>query len=277
MKISADKGRTHEGASMNTNATLERLTALKLHGMERGLTGLLESRLIDGMQGPELLAQLVDSEWDDRKQRKASRLVRGANFRSVVSLTDMDYTVARNIERHTIARYTDCQWVDAADVFIITGPTGIGKSFLAQALGLQACLMGYPVRYFNARKLFPLLRRLRIDGGYRKFVERISKTPVLILDDFGLEVLDPEDRLSLFEIIEDRSGRQATIIASQVPVTLWFERIGEPTVADAICDRLVHRAIRFDLKGESMRKKPFSHTKNQETAKEDIAASLPPQ
>jgi len=114
--------------------------------------------------------------------------------------------------------------------------------------------MGHGCRYFNARKLFPTLRRIRVDGGYRRFVERLGKTPVLILDDFGLEVLEPEDRLSLFEIIEDRHGRLATIIASQVPVTLWFERIGEPTVADAICDRLVHRAIRFDLKGESRRK-----------------------
>jgi DNA replication protein DnaC len=262
---------------MNTNATLERLTALKLHGMERSLTGLLESRLLDGMQGPELLAQLVDSEWDDRRQRKANRLVRAAHFRSVVSLTDLDFAAGRNLDRAMITRYSDCLWVDAADVFIITGPTGIGKSYLAQALGLQACLMGYPVRYFNARKLFPLLRRLRIDGGYRKFVEQLSRTSVLIVDDFGLEVLEPEDRLSLFEIVEDRSGRQATIIASQVPVTLWFERIGEPTVADAICDRLVHRAIRFDLKGDSMRKKPIPGMKNTEEPKEDIAARLPPQ
>ena len=239
---------------MNTNATLERLSTLKLHGMKRSLQALLETKLLSGLEGPELMAQLVDAEWDERRERRSGRLIRAACFHTASSLTQLDFTSERSLERSTVAGYADCRWVAAADVFIITGPTVIGKSFLAQALGLQACLMGHATRYFNSRKLFPTLRRYRKDGTYRSFIERLAKTPVLILDDFGLEVLEPEDRLALFEIIEDRTGKHATIIASQVPVSLWFERIGEPTVADAICDRLVHRAIRFDLKGESRRK-----------------------
>jgi DNA replication protein DnaC len=239
---------------MNTNATLERLSALNLHGMERSLQSLLDTRLLSGLEGPELLAQLVDAEWDERRERRSSRLIRAACFHTASSMTELDFTGDRTLERSTIAQYANCRWVNAAEVFIITGATGIGKSFLAQALGLQACLMGHATRYFNARKLFPTLRRLRQEGTYKRFIDRLAKTQVLILDDFGLEVLEPEDRLALFEIIEDRAGKLATIIASQVPVSLWFERIGEPTVADAICDRLVHRAIRFELKGESRRK-----------------------
>jgi len=262
---------------MNTAATLERLSALKLHGMERSLQSLLDTRLLAGLEAPELLAQLVDAEWDERKERRSSRLIRAACFRSATSLAELDFTGDRTLDRGTIARYADCRWVAAAEVFIITGPTGIGKSFLAQALGLQACLMGHATHYFNARKLFPTLRRLRIDGKYKRFIDRLAKTPVLILDDFGLEVLEPEDRLALFEIIEDRAGKMATIIASQVPVSLWFERIGEPTLADAICDRLTHRAVRFDMKGESRRKLTPEDRNPTPPPKEVLEANLPPQ
>jgi len=258
---------------MNHNATLERLGQLKLFGMERNLQALMEANLLTDLAAPELLAQLVDAEWDDRRERRATRLIRSAGFRSAVSLAELDFSSDRALDRAAISRLIDCGWVGKADVFIITGPTGIGKSFLAQALGLQACLMGHGCRYFNARKLFPLLRKHRPDGSYRRYIDRISATPVLIIDDFGLEVLEPEDRLSLFELIEDRHGRRATIIASQVPVSLWFDRIGEPTIADAICDRLVHRAIRFDLKGESLRKTPPNSSNSQQ---EVIAPNLPP-
>lgn len=262
---------------MNTSATLERLSALKLHGMERSLQSLLDTRLLAGLEGPELLTQLVDAEWDERKERRSSRLIRAACFRTATSLAELDFTGDRTLDRAAIAQYADCRWVGNAEVFIITGPTGIGKSFLAQALGLQACLMGHSTHYYNARKLFPTMRRLRVEGRYKRFIDRLAKTPVMILDDFGLEVLEPEDRLALFEIIEDRTGKMATIIASQVPVSLWHERIGEPTVADAICDRLTHRAIRFDMKGESRRKlAPNSH-KSMLPAKEVLEANLPPQ
>jgi DNA replication protein DnaC len=262
---------------MNTTATLERLSALKLHGMERSLQVLLDTRLLAGLEAPELLAQLVDAEWDERKERRSSRLIRAACFRTATSLAELDFSGDRTLERSTVARYADCSWVGSAEVFIITGPTGIGKSFLAQALGLQACLMGHATHYYNARKLFPTLRRLRTEGKYKRFIDRLANTPVLILDDFGLEVLEPEDRLALFEIIEDRSGKGATIIASQVPVSLWFERIGEPTLADAICDRLTHRAIRFDLKGESRRKITSKDRNPSPQAKEVLEANLPPQ
>jgi len=259
---------------MNNTATLERLGSLKLFGMERSLQTLVDAKLLSDLTAVELLAQLVDAEWDDRRERRASRLIRSAGFRNQISLSELDFSASRSLDRASVTRLADCSWVTKAEVFIITGPTGIGKSFLAQALGLQACLMGHSCRYFNARKLFPQLRKLRNDNSYRRFIDRLGTTRVLIIDDFGLEVLEPDDRLALFEMIEDRNGRHATIIASQVPVSLWFERIGEPTIADAICDRLIHRAVRFDLKGESLRKNAPIPTTNQQ---EDIAPILPPQ
>ena len=262
---------------MNTAATLERLNTLKLHGMERSLQSLLDTRLLSGLEGPELLSQLVDAEWDERREKRSARLIRAAHFRTATSLAELDFSGNRTLNRSAIAPYTDCRWVAAAEVFIITGATGIGKSFLAQALGLQACLMGHATRYFNARKLFPTLRRLRAEGSYKRFIDRLARTPVLILDDFGLEILEPEDRLALFEIIEDRAGKAATIITSQVPISLWFERIGEPTVADAICDRLVHRAVRFDLKGESRRKLLPAGPSPIQSPMEALEAKLPPQ
>lgn len=250
---------------MNNNATLERLGQLKLFGMERSMRGLLDTNLLSGMTAPEALAQVVDAEYDERRERKASRLIRNAAFRNHATLAELDFSSGRSLDRASIARFVDCTWVTKAEVFIITGPTGIGKSYLAQALGMQACLVGYGCRYLNARKLFPHLQKLKVAGSYRRYIEVLAATPVLILDDFGMEVLEPEDRLAFFEVIEDRHGKRATIIASQVPVSLWFERIGEPTIADAICDRLVHRAHRFELKGESLRKiAPISPIKQKE-------------
>ena len=151
-------------------------------------------------------------------------------------------------------RLSDCAWIEKKNNIIINGPTGAGKSFLASALGHQECRYEFKAVYFNTKKLFGLLKLSKADGTYSKELERIERADVLIFDDLGLQTLDTQDRLTLLEIFEDRHGRKSTVIASQVPVTKWHDIIGDPTIADAICDRVIHSAYRIELKGASVRK-----------------------
>ena len=244
---------TEKESTVNNAATIEKLHLLKLHGMERAFRALLDTNQDRALSPDEMLAHLVDLEWEDRHSRKTTRLTRAAGFRNRAVLAEVDFSVSRGIDRASLARLSDCSWLKAGKTVLVTGPCGVGKSFLIQALGAQACVLGYRTLYFNCGKLFQLLKEKRSDGGYRRFVARVSRMPLLILDDFGLTPLDAEDRLSLLEIIEDRCGANATVIASQIPVAKWFDVIGDPTIADAICDRVVHQAIRIALSGKSMR------------------------
>jgi len=152
-------------------------------------------------------------------------------------------------------RFSNCSWIEKKQNVIIEGPTGVGKSFIGSALGHQACMYGFKTLYFNATKLFSRLKLLKADGSYVKELKKIEKANVLIIDDFAVQHLDTQNRLSLLEILEDRHGRKSTIIISQLPVTKWHEIIGDPTIADAICDRIIHSSFRIELKGESVRKK----------------------
>jgi len=240
---------------MTNTATFDKLRLLKLHGMERAFQGVIESRHDQDLTIEEFMAHLVESEWTDRQNRKTRRLTQAAGFRSRAAFQEVDFTVQRGLDRKILMRLSDCSWVTEARSIIVAGPTGVGKSFIAQALGAQACALGHRTLYFNCSKLFQAFKDRRNDGSFRRFMNRIARTPLLILDDFGLAALDVHDRLSLLEIVEDRHGRSATIIASQLPVARWFEMIGDPTIADAICDRLVHQAVRLNLTGVSMRAK----------------------
>ena len=154
-----------------------------------------------------------------------------------------------------LLRFSNCSWIEKKQNIIIEGPTGVGKSFIGSALGYQACMYGFKTLYYNATKLFSRLKLLKADGSYAKALKRIEKTDVLIIDDFGIQHLDTQNRLSLLEILEDRHGIRSTIIISQLPVTKWHEIIGDPTIADAICDRIIHSSFRIELKGESVRKR----------------------
>jgi DNA replication protein DnaC len=169
-------------------------------------------------------------------------------------MEEVDFSLSRNLDKNMILRFGDVQWVRKRENIIVTGSTGTGKSFIVCALGHRVCMQGYKVVYYNCSKLYSKLKLAQADGSYVKEVERIAKHDVLILDDFGLEVMDGRTRLSLLEILEDRHGRASTAVASQLPVTKWHEIIGDTTIADAICDRLVHSAHRIELKGESVRK-----------------------
>jgi len=238
---------------MNNAATLEKMHALKLLGMERAFRALLEASADRALSADELMAHVTDAEWDDRHNRRTGRLSRAAGFRLRAAVHEIDFSIDRGISRKDVLRLSDCSWIQAGKSLVISGPTGVGKSYLSQALGAQACSLGFRTLYFNCSKLFLMLKDKRASGGYQRFLSRISRTPLVILDDFGLVQLDAQDQLSLLEIAEDRIGRHSLIIATQIPVAKWFDVIGDPTIADAFCDRIVPQAIRIALKGASMR------------------------
>jgi DNA replication protein DnaC len=231
------------------------MNQMKLYGMQHAFRSLSDTNQHQNMTIDELVDLLIQAEWEERENRKVNRYLRSARFRYQASIEEIDFTANRNLDKTSILRLADCSFIKNHDNILITGPTGVGKSYLASALGHQACLNGYKTLYFNTQKLFPNLRILKADGSYFKQINKIEKHDLLILDDFGLQPLDNQDRMILLEIIEDRHGRKSTIISSQLPVNKWYEIIGESTVADAILDRLTHGAKRIELKGDSMRKR----------------------
>lgn len=238
---------------MNTQ-TLEQMKQLRLYGMHRAFESSLTPESIN-YTSDELIAYLTQSEWDDRQNRKIERLTKSAHFRYSAVMEAIDYDPSRALDKNHIQRFASCDFVKNKQNILITGSTGAGKSYMASAIGHQACSLGYKVVYYNANKLFALLKTAKADGSYLKLISKLEKQDLLILDDFGLKALDTINRHALMEIIEDRHGKHSTIIASQLPVEAWHQLIGEQTIADAILDRLVHTAHRIDIKGESMRKK----------------------
>ena len=239
---------------MNNQATLEKMNRMKLYGMARALKAVLETGMGNGLSADEVVAHLVEREWEERQNRAIARLLKRARFRYQASFEQIDFQLTRNLDKTMMLRFSDSLWIEKAQNIIIEGPTGVGKSFLGSALGHQACMYGFKTLYFNAIKLFSRLSMAKADGSYEKELKRIAKVDVLLIDDFGVQHLDTQSRLALLEILEDRHGKKSTVITSQLPVSKWHEVIGDPTLADAICDRVVHSAFRIELKGESVRK-----------------------
>ncbi len=240
---------------MNNEATISKIEKMKLYGMLRAFNQSMEAGMMNKVTADELLGHLVDAEWDDRHNRRLQRLIKAAKFRYQASLDEIDFNLDRGLDKNMLLRLSSSRWIEKKRDIIITGPTGVGKSFLASSLGFQGCMYGFRVLYFNCSKLFSQLRLSKADGTYNKELDRIQKQEMLVLDDFALHPFDTQSRLSLLEIMEDRHGRGSTVISSQFPVKSWHEIIGEPTIADAICDRIIHSAYRIELKGESVRKK----------------------
>lgn len=245
---------------MNSNeATIQKLEQMKLRGMLRAFRGTIDTGLKNKYTPDELLSHLVDAEWDDRYNRKLERLIRAARFRYQASFEELDFTLNRGLDKNQLLRLSNCQWIESHKDIILTGPAGAGKSFIASALGHQACMYGFKVGYYPSSKLFAHLRLSKADGSYLRDLLRIQKLDVIIIDDFGIEPLGPQNRLTLLEILEDRHGRKSSIFVSQLPVKDWHKIIGDPTIADAICDRIIHSAHRIELKGESVRKIYSNH------------------
>jgi DNA replication protein DnaC len=240
---------------MNIQATEEKMKQMRLLGMVRAFRTCLETRQAENYTPDEMISYLIEAEWEDRQQRKIQRYLTTARFRYPASLEAVDFQHPRNLDKNQLLRLTTCQYIGKKENLLITGPTGVGKSYIASALGHQACQQGYKVLYFNTAKLFARLKMSKADGSYLKEMNRLEKQDLLILDDFALQPLDASSRLMLLEIMEDRHGRRSTLITSQLPVSKWYEILEEPTIADAILDRLVHTSHRLELKGESLRKK----------------------
>jgi DNA replication protein DnaC len=235
--------------------TLEKMQQMKFYGMARAFKTSLENDRLNKTTADEMIAFLVESEWDDRNNRRIERNIRNARFRYKSNIENICFDTERNLDKNQLMRFTECVFIDKYENIIITGSTGVGKSYIASAIGNQACVLGYKVLYTNTTKLFAKLKMAKADGSYIKEIARIEKQDLLILDDFGLQPFDIHSRSALMEIIEDRHSKRSTIITSQLPVKQWHEIIGEKTVADAILDRLVHDAHRIELNGESLRKK----------------------
>ncbi len=238
--------------------TLEKMRKMKFFGMHRAFKISLETGKQESYTPDEIIAHLVDAEWDDRQNRSMERHVKNARFRYKAMLEDLVYHSDRNMDKNQIMRFAQCSFIDRHENILITGSTGIGKSYIASAIGHHACSMGYRVLYNNVPKLFAKLKMAKADGSYIKEVAKIERQHLLILDDFGIQPFDAPSRAALMEIIEDRHGKGSIIITSQVPVSKWHELIGEKTIADAIMDRIIHEAHRLELKGESLRKKEIN-------------------
>jgi len=233
---------------------LEKMKQMRLNGMSKAFDLTLQSGKNEKFTADEMTTHLVESEWDERYNRKLDRSVKSARFRYKASVEQITYDDGR-VDKNQVLRLISCDFIKKRENVIITGSTGIGKSFLASAIGHEACSKGFRVLYQHSTKLFARMKIAKADGSYLKELARIEKQHVLLIDDFGLQPLDQQSRSALMEIIEDRHGKSSTIFTSQIPVTLWHEVIGEQTIADAILDRIVHDAHRIEMKGESLRKK----------------------
>ena len=239
---------------MNSNQTVEKLRQMRLSAMAELHYQNVKDNRFAGFTPDEYITMLADHEWEDRQGKKMERLIKWASFKQKASIVDIDYSHSRNLDRNMFARLATLSFVKKKENIILTGPSGVGKSYLAQALGNQACLMGHKTLYGNTARLLSRLKLSKVDGTYLKELRKLQNTDVLILDDFGLQAFDVTTREIMMDIIDDRFNETSTVVSSQIPVSAWYDIIGEGTIADAILDRLVNSSHRIDLKGESLRK-----------------------
>jgi len=240
---------------MNNTATLEQMQLLRLQGMAGAYEAITALPLNRQPEAHELIAQLTQAELQHRTHRRTGMFIKLSKLRFSARLEEIVCSSDRNLSKKQLTALADCQYITRSENLLITGATGCGKSFLACALGHQACLIGFKTHYFNLNRFVEKITLSRLDGTFVKMLNQLDKFPLVILDDFGLQPLDQSTKLALLQLLEDRYAKRSTIIASQLPVAKWHEYLGDPTLADAIMDRITTNAHRFELKGPSLRTK----------------------
>lgn len=240
---------------MNTSQTLDLLKKLKLTGMSARYEAVLNQPGAEQLTAHELIASLAEAEIATKNHKRTELLIRTSRLRYHATIEQIHYGTERGISKDLLIELADTQFIKRSENVLITGSTGTGKSFIGCALGRQACLMGYRTLYYSMNRFMEALAVARLQGTYLKWLNQIAKTPVLVIDDFGLATLNTDIKLTFLQILEDRFAKGSTIITSQLPVDKWFDYINEPTVADATLDRLTANAHRIELKGRSKRLK----------------------
>jgi DNA replication protein DnaC len=246
---------TTKGTIMLNEQTFDKLYAMKLIGMAEGFKEQLEQPPFRDLSFEERLGMLVERQWSWKENKRLKRLLKDAKLKLQACIEDIDYRTPRGLEKSLIMSLASCNWIRNHQNLLISGPTGVGKTFLACAFAQKACREGLRTFYIRSPQLFYHIALARADGSYATLIKRLSKTHLLVLDDLGLAPLTETERRDLLEVIEDRTGSTSTLITSQLPTDHWHDHIGDPTIADAIMDRLIHNAHRIQLKGGSMRKK----------------------
>jgi len=246
---------------MLNEQTLEKLYAMKLNGMADAFKEQLQQVNLGDLPFEDRFAFLVDCHWTWKEDGKLKRLLKNAKLKINACIEDIDYKTPRGIDKSVILRLSSCDWIRSAQNIIITGPTGAGKTYLACAMANKACRGGHSSLFKRAPRFLQELSIARADGSYPNYMNKIAKAKVLVIDDFCISPMTAAQRHDLLEVFEDRQDLSSVIIATQVPVKDWFDMIGDPTIADAIMDRLIHNAHKIELKGESMRKIRSSLTK----------------
>lgn len=245
---------------MLNEPTLEQLRGLKLNALVAAWQEQTQQASMQTLGFDERFALLVDAEWRQRENQRLVRVLKEAKLKlSQACIEDIDYSARRELDRAVIRQLAICTWVQEHHNVLITGATGVGKTFVACALAQQACRRGYKALYRRASRLFDEFHLAHADGTYARLLARLARTDVLVIDDWGLAPVQSQERQDLLEILEDRHGTRSTILTSQLPVPSWHAHIDDPTLADAICDRLLHNAHRIVLKGPSRRKQPKEH------------------
>jgi DNA replication protein DnaC len=239
---------------MNNQSTIEKMKQMRLYSMAENYHNSLHNNLHRDYTLDQYLALLVEQEWEYRHNKRIQNLIKTANFRYPASIQDIDYTANRSLDKNTFERLAMLDFIKGGENVIITGATGTGKSYLAQALGHNACVMQYKTMYYNFARLIDQIKLSKLEGTYIKLLNKIEKSNLLIIDDFGLKAFDEHARNALMDIVEMKYDKSSLIIAAQIPVKNWHETIGEGTIADAILDRLVYSSHRIELTGESLRK-----------------------